>query len=99
MSPAVCVSLTGNREGVTSTDIRRGEEKAVARDIRVVGKGGVRDSNTRGDKELLKGREVLRGPVLVVGRLCEPAGGYMVGRFIRGKGGYGRGRELCGLAR
>ena len=71
----------------------------MARDTRAVGEGGARDSNTRGDKELSKGRGVLRGPVLAVGRLCEPAGGYMVGRFIRGGRGYGRGRELCGYAR
>jgi hypothetical protein len=68
----------------------------VARDTRAVAKGGARDSNTRGDKELSKGREVLQGPVSAVGRLYEPAGGYMVGRFTRGGRGYGRGRELCG---
>jgi hypothetical protein len=75
-------------------DIRRGEEKAVARDTRAVAKGGVQDSNIRGDKELSKGREVLQGPVSVVDRLYEPAGGYIVGRFIRGGRGYGQGREL-----
>jgi hypothetical protein len=89
----------GSREGIISANIRREEEKVVVRNTRAVGKGGVRDSNIRGDKELLKGKGVLRGPVLVVDRLCEPAGGYIVGGFIRGEGGYGQERELCGLAR
>ena len=71
----------------------------MARDTRAVGKGEVRDSNIRRDKELSKGRGVLRGPVSVVSRLYEPAGGYIVGRFIRGGGGYGQGRELCGFIR
>jgi hypothetical protein len=89
MSPAVYASLISSREGVISANIRREEKKIVVRDTRAVSKGRMRDSNIREDKELSKGREVLRGPVLVVGRLYEPAGGYMVGRFIRGEKGYG----------
>jgi hypothetical protein len=37
----------------------------------------------------LKGRGVLQGPVLVVGRLYKPVKEYIIGRFIREERGYG----------
>ena len=52
-----------------------------------------------GDKELSKRRGVLRRPVLVVDRLCEPAGRYIVGGFYKGEGDTDEEESFTGLLR
>jgi hypothetical protein len=77
--------MTNSRKGLASANTGREDKAEVIKytravDIRGIYRGLGRDA--RANRELSKGREVLRGPILVMGRLYGPAG-ECTGKFYR----------------